>query len=80
VDSTFSDHSFGFVLAVRRTKPLSALRHTSKGIWMGGRLGLEKFFDRVNHDKLISLVRERVKDDRVRALILPLSQGGCDDW
>ena len=32
-------------------------------------LDLEKFFDRVNHDKLISLVKERVKDRRVLHLI-----------
>ena len=32
-------------------------------------LDLEKFFDRVNHDKLMSRVRERVTDRRVLKLI-----------
>ena len=32
-------------------------------------LDLEKFFDRVNHDKMMSLVRGRVADRRVRRLI-----------
>jgi RNA-directed DNA polymerase len=32
-------------------------------------LDLEKFFDRVNHDKLMSLVKERVADRRVLKLI-----------
>jgi len=32
-------------------------------------LDLEKFFDRVNHDKLMALVESRVPDWRVRCLI-----------
>lgn len=32
-------------------------------------LDLEKFFDRVNHDKLMSLVKGRVSDRRVLQLI-----------
>jgi RNA-directed DNA polymerase len=32
-------------------------------------LDLEKFFDRVNHDKLMSLVKGRVSDRRVLPLI-----------
>jgi RNA-directed DNA polymerase len=46
-------------------------------------LDLEKFFDRVNHDKLMSLVRERVKDERVRTLIYRYLKAGVmidDDY
>jgi RNA-directed DNA polymerase len=32
-------------------------------------IDLEKFFDRVNHDKLMSLIKERVNDGRVLTLI-----------
>jgi RNA-directed DNA polymerase len=37
---------------------------------------LEKFFDRVNHDKMMSLVRERIADRRVRRLIRWYLQAG----
>ena len=39
-------------------------------------LDLEKFFDRVNHDKMMSLVRERIADRRVRRLIRRYLQAG----
>jgi RNA-directed DNA polymerase len=39
-------------------------------------LDLEKFFDRVNHDKMMSLVRKRIADRRVRRLIRRYLQAG----
>ncbi len=39
-------------------------------------LDLEKFFDRVNHDKMMSLVRERITDRGVRRLIRRYLQAG----
>ncbi len=32
-------------------------------------MDLEKFFDRVNHDKLMTLVKRRVTDERILKLI-----------
>jgi RNA-directed DNA polymerase len=40
-----------------------------EGYGWGVDLDLEKFFDRVNHDKLMSWVKERVQDRRVLKLI-----------
>ena len=39
-------------------------------------IDLEKFFDRVNHDKLMSLVAEKVKDKRVLKLIRKYLESG----
>jgi RNA-directed DNA polymerase len=50
-------------------------------------LDREKVFDRVNHDKLMGLVRERVSDRRVLTLIdwflkagVRLGEGGIPRW
>jgi group II intron reverse transcriptase/maturase len=69
-DSTFSDHSFGF----RPGRSVQQAIVCAQTYIQGGYgwvvdVDLEKFFDRVNHDKLMSLVEERIKDDRVRGLI-----------
>jgi RNA-directed DNA polymerase len=69
-DATFSDFSYGFrpdrsahdaVL-----KAQGYLRHEYG--WVVD-IDLEKFFDRVNHDKLLSLVSLRIADGRAIALI-----------
>jgi len=76
-DSTFSDHSFGFRpgrsahQAIVRAQTYIQERYG----WVVD-LDLEKFFDRVNHDKLMSLVKERVKDERVRTLIYRYLKAG----
>ena len=46
---------------------------------MGRGYGLEKFFDRVNHDKLMGEVAKRVKDDRLLVLIRSFLQAGVLD-
>jgi len=69
-DPTFSAASYGFRpgrsahQAVRR-----AGDYCRSGYRWVVDVDLEKFFDRVNHDKLMALVRERVGDWRVRRLI-----------
>ena len=69
-DPTFSDGSYGFRpgrsahQAVERAQEYYREGHQ----WVVD-VDLEKFFDRVNHDKLMALVRERVGDWRVRRLI-----------
>src|SRR5258705_3711618 len=69
-DPTFSDASFGFRPG-RGTHDavVRAREHIAAGYrWMVG-LDLAKFFDTVNHDVLMRLVAQRVKDQRVLRLI-----------
>ena len=69
-DSTFSDHSFGFRPGRSAHQAIvRAQTYIQEGYGWVVDVDLEKFFDRVNHDKLISLVKERVKDERVGTLI-----------
>jgi RNA-directed DNA polymerase len=69
-DPTFSDHSYGFRpgrsahQAVAQAQQYMAAGHS----WVVD-LDLEKFFDRVNHDKLMGQVAKRVEDKRLRKLI-----------
>jgi RNA-directed DNA polymerase len=69
-DGTFSASSYGF--RPRRSAHQAvaqAQRYLGEGYGWVVDLDLEKFFDRVNHDKLMSLVRERITDRRVLQLI-----------
>ncbi|WP_324031068.1 group II intron reverse transcriptase/maturase [Aeromonas caviae] len=69
-DSTFSRHSYGFRPG---RSAHQAVRQAQEYIGSGYRwvvdLDLEKFFDRVNHDVLMSRVAKRVSDKRVLLLI-----------
>jgi RNA-directed DNA polymerase len=69
-DRTFSEHSFGFRPG---RSAHQAVKQAQQCIAEGYRwvvdLDLEKFFDRVNHDKLMSKIVERVSDKRVLKLI-----------
>ena len=69
-DKTFSDHSYGF--RPGRSAHQAVLRaqgYLHKGYAWVVDLDLEKFFDRVNHDKMMSLVEKRLKDRRVITLL-----------
>jgi len=76
-DPTFSGSSFGFRPrrgchdAVR-----SARSHMAAGHRWVVDMDLEKFFDRVNHDVLMSRVARRVRDKRVLLLIRRYLQAG----
>ena len=88
-ESTFSEYSFGF--RPERSQH-DAIRQCKRYVESGDRyvveLDLEKFFDRVNHDRLMSRLATRVHDKRVLKLIrrfltcgvliggLPLVHGG----
>lgn len=69
-DSTFSNSSFGFRpgrsqrQAIRRAKSylLSGYKHIVD-------MDLSKFFDRVNHDRLLSRLATKIEDKRVLKLI-----------
>lgn len=77
VDPTFSDSSFGFRPG-RSTH--QAVKRAQAHVKAGGTwvvdLDLEKFFDRVNHDVLMSLVARRINDKRVLLLIRRFLQAG----
>src|SRR5271165_161916 len=69
-DATFSEHSHGFR---PRRSAHQAVAQAQQYIAEGKRwvvdLDLEKFFDRVNHDKLMAAIARRVSDKRVLRLI-----------
>jgi RNA-directed DNA polymerase len=69
-DTTFSDGSDGFRPGRSAHQAIArAQRYVSAGYSWVVDLDVEKFFDRVNHDKLMSLVKGRVADRRVLQLI-----------
>jgi RNA-directed DNA polymerase len=77
-DPTFSDSSFGFRpgrnahQAVKR-----AQSYLKEGYTWVVDMDLEKFFDRVNHDKVMSEVSKRVQDGRVLTLIHRFLKAGA---
>ena len=79
-DRSFSTASYGFR---PRRSAHQAVMQSQQYLKQGYRwivdIDLEKFFDRVNHDKLMSKVRERVTDDRVARLIFGFLKSGIKD-
>lgn len=69
-DHTFSENSFGF--RPERSQH-DAIRRYREYVAAGNRyvidIDLSKFFDRVNHDRLLSRLATRIKDKRVLKLI-----------
>lgn len=76
-DRTFSDHSYGFRPG---RSAHQAVEQAQKYIAEGRRwvvdLDLEKFFDRVNHDRLMAKLAERIEDKRLLRLIRAFLQAG----
>jgi RNA-directed DNA polymerase len=76
-DPEFSESSYGFRAnrsahdAVRQAR-----RHVAEGRRWVVDIDVEKFFDRVNHDVLMSRVARKVKDKRVLRLIRRYLQAG----
>jgi RNA-directed DNA polymerase len=69
-DPTFSERSYGFRPQRSAHQAVEqAQAHIRDGYTWVVDIDLEKFFDRVNHDVLMSRVRRRVKDRRVVTLI-----------
>jgi len=78
-DATFSRHSFGFRPGRNAHQAVKqSQRYLKKGYQWVVDMDLEKFFDRVNHDKLMSEVRKRVSDKRVCALIQRFLKSGIE--
>ena len=76
----FSDHSFGF--RPRRSSHMAleeVLRYLNEGYEWIVDLDIEKFFDTVNHDKLISILRENVNDSTTLHLIRAYLRAGVLD-
>src|SRR6516164_8229113 len=62
-DATFSDHSYGFRPGRSAHQAVAAAQqYIAAGYRWVVDLDLEKFFDRVNHDKLIAKIAERVTE------------------
>src|SRR6516162_10050683 len=76
-DPTFSEHSHGFRpkrsahQAVAKAQQYIAAGHR----WVVD-LDLEKFFDRVNHDRLMAAIARRVNDKRMLKLIRAFLESG----
>ena len=76
-EQEFSGHSYGFRPG---RSAHQAIRQAQAYIQEGSRIvvdiDLEKFFDRVNHDKLMSLLAKRIADKRVLRLIRQYLEAG----
>jgi len=69
-DSTFSEHSYGFRPGRSAHQAVAkAQEYIGQGKTIVVDMDLEKFFDRVNHDILMSRIARRVADKRLLKLI-----------
>jgi RNA-directed DNA polymerase len=76
-DPTFSEHSYGFRPGRSAHQAVAqAQRYVAEGYGYVVDLDLEKFFDRVNHDKLMARVAARVSDKRVLKFIRACLKAG----
>ena len=76
-DSTFSDHSYGFRPNRSAHDAMKdVLNNLNSGYDWVIDLDIEKYFDTVNHDKLISILREKVNDKRTLHLIRSFLKAG----
>ena len=76
-NSTFSQHSYGF--RPRRSAHhavAQAQQYIAQGYGWVIDLDLEKFFDRVNHDKLMGQIAKRIEDKRLLKLIRAFLNAG----
>ena len=76
-DGTFSSHSYGFRPGRSAHQAVDAAQqYMAVGYRWVVDLDLEKFFDRVNHDKLMAKIAERVSDWRLLKLIRAFLRAG----
>src|ERR1039457_2976671 len=76
-DRTFSDHSYGFRPGRSAHQAVQAAQqYIAAGYRWCVDLDLEKFFDRVSHDKLMSRIEARVSDRRLLKLIRGFLKAG----
>jgi RNA-directed DNA polymerase len=76
-DRTFSDRSYGFRPGRSAHQAVAqAQQYIADGYSWVVDLDLEKFFDRVNHDKLMGQIAKRVEDKRLLKLIRAFLNAG----
>jgi RNA-directed DNA polymerase len=76
-DRTFSDHSYGFRPGRSAHQAVQAAQqYIAAGYRWCVDLDLEKFFDRVSHDKLMARIETRVSDRRLLKLIRSFLKAG----
>ena len=76
-DPTFSEHSYGFRPGRSAHQAVQAAQqYIAEGYRWCVDLDLEKFFDRVSHDKLMARLAERVSDKRLLKLIRAFLKAG----
>jgi len=76
-EQTFSDSSFGFRPGRNAHQAIErAKKYYEQGYTYVVDLDLEKYFDTVNHDLMIKMVRETVKDEAVIGLIKKFLKSG----
>src|SRR5450631_2838229 len=76
-DPEFSDHSYGFRPRKSAHQAIAkAQQHIAAGCSWVVDLDLEKFFDRVNHDRLMARIAKRIDDKRLLKLIRAFLNAG----
>lgn len=76
-DPTFSANSYGFRLCQNAQQAVfKAQKYIQEGCEWVVDIDLEKFFDRVNHDILMSKVARKIKDKKILLLIRRYLQAG----
>ena len=76
-DPEFSDHSYGFRPGRSAHQAVAqAQQYIAEGCGWCVDLDLEKFFDRVNHDRLMARIAKRVGDKRLLKLIRAFLNAG----
>jgi RNA-directed DNA polymerase len=76
-DKTFSEHSYGFRPGRSAHQAISLSQHyVEQGYRWVVDIDLEKFFDRVNHDKLMGKLAKRVHDKRLLKIIRAFLNAG----
>ena len=79
-ENIFSDNSFGFRPGRDcHTAMNKVLEYLNQGFEWVIDLDIEKYFDTVNHDKLISILREKVNDSHILHIIRKFLQAGVMD-
>src|SRR5580692_4030385 len=76
-DGTFSEHSYGFRPGRSAHQAVAqAQQYIAEGYGWCVDFDLEKFFDRVNHDKLMGQIAKRIEDKRLLKLIRAFLNAG----